>query len=118
MLNTLALLHMIRTLIEDGEMITHHRKKVGRAGGGVLIVRIGKGRFRNMFDVRLVKLADDLMWDRKYGIEPVDGYGAVGDSMYDRHQKIFNLMSSLIFFMIVIYFFHIFRICIIYLHII
>ena len=41
--------------------------------------------------------------DQNDGIDQVGGYGAVGDRVCDRHRKIFNLMSSLTFFIIVIY---------------
>ena len=53
-----------------------------------------------MFDVKLFHLMEYL--DHKYGIGTVGGYGAVGGRVCDRHQKIFNLMSFLRFFIIVI----------------
>ena len=63
----------------------------------MLITRTGKGIFRDMFDVAAVRLTEASGRDRKYGIGPFGGYGAVGGRVCDRHQKIFNLMSSLSF---------------------
>ena len=57
-----------------------------------------------MFDVNLVWLKEGLVRDQLYGIGPVGGCEAVGDRVCDWHQKILNLMSSLRFFIIVIYF--------------
>ena len=48
-----------------------------------------------MFGVKVVKLIETLGQERRYGIGPVGGYGAVGGRVCNRHQKIFNLMSSL-----------------------
>ena len=70
----------------------------------MIIIRTGKERVRNLFDVKVVQLIEDLGWDQKYEIGPVGGYEALGGRMCNRHQKIFNLMSSLIFFIIVICF--------------
>ena len=57
-----------------------------------------------MFGVKVVRLTEASGQDRKYGIGLVGGYGAVGGRVCDRHQRILNLMSSLIFFIIVIFF--------------
>ena len=57
-----------------------------------------------MFDVKLVQLIEALGWYQKYGIGPVGGYGYLGDRLYDWHQNIFNLMSSLKNFIILICF--------------
>ena len=57
-----------------------------------------------MFNVKVVKLMEALWRYRKYWIGPVGGYGAVGDRVCDWNQNIFNLMSSLRFFIIVICF--------------
>ena len=53
-----------------------------------------------MFAIKVVQLVEDSEWDRKYWIGPVGGYGYVGGRVYDWHQKIFNLMSSLTFFIV------------------
>ena len=50
-----------------------------------------------MFDVKVVHFMEDLGQDRKYGIGTIGGYGTVGGRVCDRHQTIFNLMSSLTF---------------------
>ena len=71
---------------------------------GTLIIRAGKERVRNPLDVKVVQLMKALSQDRKYGIGPVGSYGAMGSRVYDRHQKIFNFMSSLTFFIIEICF--------------
>ena len=47
--------------------------------------------------MKVVQFTEALGWDRKYEIGAVGGYGAVGGRMCDRHQKIINLMSNLIF---------------------
>ena len=70
----------------------------------MLLIRSGKGKVRNMFDVKVVHLMESFGWDRKYGIRPIGGYGAVGGRVCNRSQKIFNLMSSLKIFIIVICF--------------
>ena len=57
-----------------------------------------------MFDVKVVWLTEALVQDHKYGIGMVGIYGAMGDRVCDWHQNIFDLMSSLIFFIIVIFF--------------
>ena len=49
-----------------------------------LIIRTGKEIVRNMFDVNVVKLMEDSGRDRKYGIGPVIGYGAMGGRVCDR----------------------------------
>ena len=70
----------------------------------MLMIRSGKGKVRNMFDVKVVHLMESFGRDRKYGIGPIGGYGAVGGRVCNRNQNIFNLMSSLKFFIIVICF--------------
>ena len=57
-----------------------------------------------MFGVKVLQLTEASGRDRKYGIGSVGGYGAVGGRVCDWHQKIFNLMSSSRFFIIVICF--------------
>ena len=70
----------------------------------MLIIITKKGKVRNIFDVKVVRLTEALERDHKYGIGPFGGYGAVGGRVCDQHQRIFNLMSSLRFIIIVIYF--------------
>ena len=69
----------------------HHWRKVGRAGGGTLVIRAGKEKVRDLLDVKVVQLMEASGRGRKYGIGPVGSYGAVGGRVYDRHQKIFDL---------------------------
>ena len=57
-----------------------------------------------MFGVKIVQLVEVLSKDRKYGIGPAGGYGAVGDRVCDQHKKIIDVMSSLTFFIIIICF--------------
>ena len=61
-------------------------------------------RVINLFDVNAVQLMEALGRDQKDGIDQVGGYGAVGDRVCDRHRKIFNLISSLTFFIILIFY--------------
>ena len=72
--------------------------------GKTLIIITVKGRVRNVFDVKIVRLMEASEWDQKYGIGPGSGYGSMGCRVCDRHQNIFNVMSSLSFFVIVICF--------------
>ena len=67
-----------------------------------------------MFDVKVVQFMEASGQDRKYGIGPVGDYGSLGGRVCDWHKKIFNLMSLLEFFTILICF-HRFRVSIIYL---
>ena len=64
--------------------------KVGRVGVKTPRIRSGKERVINLFDVNVVKLMEALGRDRKYWVGLVSSYGAVGDRVCDRHQKIFN----------------------------
>ena len=70
----------------------------------MLIIRTRKERVRNVFDVKVVKFMEASGQDHKYVIGSVGGDGAVGGRVCNRHQNIFNLMSSLIFSIIVICF--------------
>ena len=81
-----------RTLVEDREMIASLEKILPSKGegGGALIIRSGKEIVRIIFGVKVVELMKSLGRDHKYGIGPVDGYGAVGGRVCDQHQKIFN----------------------------
>ena len=72
--------------------------------GGTLIIRFGKEKIRNLFDIKVVQFMEASGQDRKYGIGTVGGYRALGGRVCDRHQNILNLMSSLTFFIIVICF--------------
>ena len=76
----------------------------------MIIITTGRGIVRNMFDFKVVRLTEALGQDQKYGIGPVGGYGAVGVRVYKRHQNIFDLMSSLRFFIILICFPYIYTI--------
>ena len=66
-----------------------------------LLIRTGKEIDRNLFSVNLVRLTEALRRDRKCGIGLVGGYGAVGGRVCNWHQHIFNLMSYLMFYIIV-----------------
>ena len=57
-----------------------------------------------MFNVKLVQLMEALGRERKHGVGPVGSYGATGGRICDHHQKIFNLIISLTFIIIVICF--------------
>ena len=57
-----------------------------------------------MLSVKVVQLVEASGQDRKYGIGTVGGYGVVGGRVSNWHQNIFNVMISLTFFIIVIYF--------------
>ena len=67
-------------------MIASPEKSLPRRGK-MLIIITGKGIFRNIFDVAVVRLIEALGRDRKYGIGAVGGYGSVGDRVCNRHQK-------------------------------
>ena len=67
------------------------------------IIRTGKGRVRNMLHVKVVCLTEDSWQDWKYWIGPVSSCESVGGMVCDRHQNIFNLMSSLRCFTFVIF---------------
>ena len=73
----------------------------------MLIIRSGEEIDRSMFDVKVAKLIEASGQDQKYGIGPVGSYGAKGGSVCNPNQNIFNLMSYLTFFIIVIFFPHI-----------
>ena len=60
----------------------YHQRNFGGAGGGTLIIITGEGRVRNIFDVKVVRLIEASGPDRKYGIVPVGGYGAVGGRVF------------------------------------
>ena len=57
-----------------------------------------------MFDVKVLQLMEASGQGPKYDIWQVYGYVGVGSRVCDRHQKIFNLMNSLTFFVIVVRF--------------
>ena len=63
----------------------------------MLIIRDGKERVINLFGVKVVQLMEASGRDQKYGIGTFGSYGAMGGTVCDRHQNIFNLMSSLKF---------------------
>ena len=63
---------------------------LSRGGGGALIIRAGRERVRNMFDVKVVELIEASGRECKYGIGTVICYGFVGGRVCKRHQKIFN----------------------------
>ena len=69
----------------------------------MLVIRTGKEIFKNILGVKVVWLTEGSGRDRKYRICPVDGYEDVGDRVCNRHQNIFNLMSSLKNFIILIF---------------
>ena len=96
------LFHTGQTLVEDREVIALLEKSEP-IRGEKLIIRTGKERVRNMFDVKVVQLMEFLGRDRKYGIGLVGSFGSVGGRVCDRHQKVFNLISSFRFIIIVIY---------------
>ena len=96
MLNTFRFFTRDKHLLKTGKLL-HHWIKFGQAGDKILIIITGEGRVINMFDVKVVRLVEALGRDRKYGIGLVGGYGAMGGRVFKWHQKIFNLMSSLIF---------------------
>ena len=75
-------------------------EKSDEQGGGNTKNQSWKERVINMFDVNLVHLMETLVRDWKYEIGPVGGYGAMGSRVCNRHQKIFNFMISLTFFII------------------
>ena len=78
-------------------------EKIHLRKGGVLIIRTGKEKVRNMFGVKVLRLEEASGWDQKYGIRPVGVYVAVVGRVCNRHQNIFNLMISLRFFIVVIF---------------
>ena len=73
-------------------------------------IRARKERLVNMFDVKVVQLMEASGRDQKYEIGPVGGYETVSGRVCNCRQNIFNLMSSLIFFITVICLL-IFRLC-------
>ena len=96
MLNTFRFFTRDKHLLKTGKLL-HHRIKFYRSGDKILIIITGKVIVINLFDAKVVRLVEALGRDRKYGIVLVGGYGAMGGRVFKWHQKIFNLMSSLIF---------------------
>ena len=52
-------------------------EKIWPSRGKMLIIITGKGRVRNLFDVKVVWLIETLGQDLKYGIGPVGGHVVV-----------------------------------------
>ena len=57
-------------------------------------IRSGKERVKNLFDVKVVQLMEDLGQNQKYGIGPIGGYVAGCGRVCNWHQNIFKLMIS------------------------